>query len=122
MSDTVTSTPGSVIVAANTAVGLPVMSAPQARAVNVAIKAAQDGPELVKGLEAVAPVLAERLTTEVASIHAAPWGGAAVALVAYAVSYLGLGWSQDFDAIVVAAGYMAGSYAVPYLVKLMKKV
>ncbi len=98
------------------------VTATNSAAVDVVVKTAQNLPQLVAGLETVAPTLATALTQEAASIHAAPWGGAAVAAVAYAVSYLGLGWSQDFDALVVGAAYMAGSYLVPYVLTLAKKV
>lgn len=98
------------------------VTAPSTPAVDAVVKQAQNLPQLVAGLEVVAPTLATQLTTEAASIHAAPWGGAAIAAVAYLVSYLGLGWSQDFDAIVVGGGYMLGSYLVPFLLTLTKKV
>lgn len=87
--------------------------APASAVVNAAVKTAQDMPQLVGNLEVVAPDIAARLTTAVASVHAAPWGGAAIALVAWGVTKLGLGWSTDFDTIVVGAAYMLGSYAIP---------
>jgi len=90
---------------------------PTTPAVDAVVKAAQNMPELVSGLEVVAPTVAAALKGAEASVHAAPWGGAAVALVAWAASYFGLGWTQDFDAAIVAAGYMVGSYVVPYLIK-----
>lgn len=95
--------------------------APASAVVNAAVKTAQDMPQLVGNLEVVAPDIAARLTTAVASVHAAPWGGAAIALVAWGVTKLGLGWSTDFDAVVVGAGALAGSYIVPKIMAMFKK-
>ena len=86
-------------------------------AVDTAIKAAVNAPDLLAKVETVSPTFAAKLVATKTSIHAAPWGGAAVAAVAWAVNYFGLGWSTDFDAAVVAVAYMAGAYAIPYLIK-----
>jgi hypothetical protein len=91
-------------------------------AVDGAIKAAVNAPDLLAKVEVVSPTFAAKLTGTVASVHSAPWGGAAIAAVAWASSYFGFGWSSDFDAAVVAAGFMAGAYAVPYVLTLTKKV
>jgi hypothetical protein len=93
------------------------VTVPSTPAVDAVVKTAQNMPQLVAGLETVAPSLADSLKGATASVHAAPWGGAAVALVAWAVSYFGLGWSTDFDAAVVGLAYMAGSYVIPYIIK-----
>ena len=96
------------------AAGLP---AKEQVAVDAAIKMAQNAPDLLAKVEVVSPTFAAKLMATETNIHAAPWGGAVIAAVAWASSYFGLGWSPDFDAAVVAAGFMFGAYLVPYLIK-----
>lgn len=96
--------------------------APASAVVNAVVQQAQNLPQLVAGLEVAAPALASALTNATVSVHAAPWGGAAVALVSLLATKFGLGWSADFDAAVVGGAFLVGNYLVPKILSLWKKV
>ena len=107
---------------ANAAAGMPAMPPIQTARVNVALKSAQDLPGVVAALEATAPALADRLTTEKQSIHTSPLFGLAVAVVTLAVTHFGLNWTPDFVGLVVTAGALVGGYVGPYLETIIRKV
>ena len=85
------------------------------KAVDAAVAAAKDLPDLVHKLDKVAPDLAQQLTGKALLASKTPWGTLLTALIAYAAAKYGLGWDQSTDELVAGVGLLIGAYAMRWV-------
>lgn len=86
-------------------------------AVDSAVAAAQNLPDLVANLEAVDPTLAEQLTAKPLLASRTPWGTLLCAVVAWVSARYGIGLDPNATALVAGMGVLAGSYAMRYVTR-----
>lgn len=84
-------------------------------AVNAAVGAAKDLPDLTAKLAAIDPTLAQQITGQALVTAKGPLGVLLTTGIAYEVAKLGLGWSQGFDEAVAGAVLLAAAYVARYL-------
>lgn len=93
----------------------PSAGAPMAAAVNNAVAAAKDLPELIDKVSAVDPGLAKVMTGQALVASKTPWGTLLAAAVAWGAAKYGLNWSPEVCDLVAGAGVLAGAYLMRYI-------
>lgn len=93
----------------------PVTAAATTPAVNSAIAAAKDLPDLVQKLQTASPQLAQQIEGMPLIYSKTPVGTLAVAAVTWAAAKWGLGWDATTCDLVAGAGLLIGSYFMRWL-------
>lgn len=86
-----------------------------AKLTDQAVAEAKNVPELVAGLQAVNPGLAQQIAGKALIASKTPWGTVASGLIGWGVSHWALGWDQATCDLVAGLCVLAGSYAMRYI-------
>lgn len=99
---------------------------PVARVEDAAVAAARNLPQLEANLKVVAPDLVGTVEQPAMTAAHGAYGAMLLPLVGLAVAHFGLGWTSDFQALVVGGVLVAGAAAAhlvsAYLPTTIRKV
>lgn len=84
-------------------------------AVNDAVAAAKDLPDLIAKAKVVDPDLAAAITGKALIASKTPWGTLLTTGAAYLSAKYGLGWDESTDELVALGGLVIGSYLMRYV-------
>lgn len=93
----------------------PAASAAAPTAIDNAVAAAKDLPDLVSKAQAIDPSLAAALEGKALIASKTPWGTLLAGAIAYFAAKQGFGWDETLCDLLAGAGVLLGSYLMRFI-------